>query len=233
MGPVQGVQALGKKSFGTFVSQVIGVKSLTANTRATAVEGLLQGCTASTGCIVLPVTVPVNITMCDHSGDPVPFVPPTVWEKNVTYIVPLCKGNPGSVGWLDWTPKGGGKAELVDSILHPNNPPIDLPSWHYMTETGNPNSKPIDDALNSYDGQVVMFPMFDRTCGSDPILGDVKVPPDFGCSDPGGAGTNQWYRIPRFASFLLDHAYVNGGDGAICNDRPERRPDVLPDWPIR
>ena len=63
------------------------------------------------------------------------------------------------------------------SILNPNNPPIDLPSWNYVTATGNVNSKKIEDALNTYIGQVVLFPMFDLTCAEDPIHAQVKVPP--------------------------------------------------------
>ena len=52
----------------------------------------------------------------------------------------------------------------------PNNPPIDLPSWNYVTQTGDPNSKMVEDALNTYMGQIVLFPLFDLTCGEDPGL---------------------------------------------------------------
>ena len=30
-------------------------------------------------------------------------------------------------------------------------------------------------------------------------------------------GVNQWYRIPQFAAFLLEHAYINGNDKAHCD----------------
>jgi hypothetical protein len=216
VGPVAGVEVHASKAFDVFVSRVIGMSSFTASARATAVSGLLQGtCSAASGCIVLPVTVPVTVVTCDGSGRA--ELTSTKWPKNTPVVVPLCKNNPGNVGWLDWTPKGGGASELEDSILTPDNPPIDLPSWQYVTETGNVNSKPIDDALNSYDGQIVLFPLFDLTCGSDPDFSKVKVAPDYGCGDIGGSGSNQWYRFPAFAEFQLDHAYVNGNNKAECD----------------
>ena len=216
VGPVAGVEAHASKAFSTFVSRVIGISDFTASTRATAVSGLLQGtCDSDSGCIVLPLTVPVTVVTCDGTGKAV--LTGTDWPENTRVVVPLCKNNPGNVGWLDWTPKGGGASELEESILHPDNPAIDLPSWNYVTETGNVNSKPIDDALNTYDGQVVLFPLFDLTCGSDPDFSQVKVKPDYGCSDIGGAGVNQWYRFPAFAAFELEAAYVNGNNKTECD----------------
>lgn len=216
VGPVAGVEAHASKAFSTFVSRVIGITDFTATTRATAVSGLLQDtCSAESGCIVLPLTVPVTVVTCDGTGQAQNTADP--WPPNTRIVVPLCKNNPGNVGWLDWTPKAGGAKELEQSILHPDNPPIDLPSWNYVTETGNVNSKPIDDALNTYDGQVVLFPLFDLTCGSDPDVSQVKVGPDYGCSDIGGNGSNQWYRFPAFAAFQLEHAYVNGNNKPECD----------------
>jgi hypothetical protein len=216
VGPVAGVQAQGHKAFESFVSRVIGIGSLNADTTATAVTGLLQGtCDSASGCVVLPVTAPVTVVTCDGSGKAEPTA--VIWPMETELVVPLCKNNPGNVGWLDWTPKAGGAAELEQSILHPDNPAIDLPSWQYVTSTGNVNSKKIEDAINSYMGQVVLFPMFDLTCGSDPDFSKVKVAPNYGCSDVGGAGTNQWYRFPRFAGFLLTRAYISGNNKAACD----------------
>jgi hypothetical protein len=216
VGPVAGVQAGATKNFNSFVSQVIGIGSMTAKTTATAVAGILQGtCSAASGCVVLPVTAPVTVVTCDGSGEATPTS--TLWPKNVRVIVPLCKNNPGNVGWLDWTPKGGGASELEASILNPDNPPIDLPSWNYVTATGDTNSKPVEDALNTYDGDVVLFPLFDLTCAEDPDLSKTKVPPNFGCGDIGGSGSNQWYRFPTFAAFELEHAYINGSNTAACD----------------
>jgi hypothetical protein len=75
----------------------------------------------------------------------------------------------------------------------------------------------VDDALNTYDGQVVLFPLFDLTCADDPVIANTKVPPDFGCGDIGGNGSNQWYRFPEFGAFELEHAYVNGNNKAQCD----------------
>jgi hypothetical protein len=216
VGPVAGVQVMASRPFGTFVSRVIGITNFTASTNATAVSGLLQGtCAAESGCIVLPVSVPVTVVTCAKNGDAV--VTATPWPTNTRIVVPLCKGNPGNVGWLDWTPKAGGAKELEEEILHPNNPAIDLPSWNYVTQTGNPNSKPIEDALNTYMGQIVLFPLFDLTCGSDPDLAKTAIAPDYGCSDIGGSGSNQWYRFPAFAAFELEQAYVNGNNKPQCD----------------
>jgi len=216
VGPVAGVRVQAKRDFDVFVSRVVGVSSFSANTTATAVSGLLQGtCSAASGCVVIPVTAPVTVVSCDGSNNPVSTSTP--WPKFTRVIIPLCKNGPGNVGWLDWTPPAGGISELVNSILHPDNPPIDLPSWQYVTATGNVNSKAVDDALNTYDNEVVLYPMFDLTCGSTPDVSQVKVGPSYGCSNIGGNGSNQWYRFPVFAAFLLEHAYVNGVHKAECD----------------
>jgi hypothetical protein len=75
----------------------------------------------------------------------------------------------------------------------------------------------VENALNAYIGQVVLFPMFDLTCGSDPNVSQVGIAPDYGCSDIGGNGANQWYRIPQFGAFLLERAHVNGSNKAACD----------------
>jgi hypothetical protein len=142
------------------------------------------------------------------------------------YKIPLCQNGPGNVGWLDWTPPGGGTNELEQSILVPDNPAIDLPSWQYVTETGNVNSPEIEDAINTYAGQVVMIPQFDATCSDDPTPGTAvsDCPP----GSLGGNGANQWYHMPSFG-FLrlcdpsipdcngLTGAYITGSNGAECD----------------
>jgi hypothetical protein len=216
VGPVAGVMANASRPFTPYVAGAIGFSSFTANTTATAVSGLLQGiCSAENGCIVLPVTAPVTVVTCDGTGSAVGTS--TLWPKYTRVIIPLCKNNPGNVGWLDWTPKAGGTSELINNILHPNNPAIDLPSWQWVTSTGNVNSAGVENALNTYMGQVVMFPMFDLTCASDPNMAQVGVSPSYGCSDIGGNGSNQWYRIPQFAAFELERAYINGNNKAACD----------------
>jgi len=216
VGPVSGVQVESQRDFSTYLSGVIGITALKAKTSATAVTGFLQGtCDSASGCVVLPVTAPVTVVTCAGNGEA--ELTPVPWPKNTRVVVPLCKNNPGNVGWIDWTPKGGGTSELEDSILIPDNPPIDLPSWQYVTSTGNVNSAKIEDALNTYVGQVVLFPMFDLTCGEDPVFGQVRVSPNYGCGDIGGNGQNQWYRFPQFAAFELERAHVNGSNKAACD----------------
>jgi hypothetical protein len=216
VGPVAGIQAQGSKSFGTFVSRAIGITQFTASTSATAVTGLLQGsCSSGSGCVVLPVTAPVTVVTCDGSGSAAGTG--VDWPMNTRVVVPLCKNNPGNVGWLDWTPTAGGTSELINSILYPDNPAVSLPSWQYVTSTGNVNSKGVEDALNTYIGQVVLFPNFDLTCAATPDQAQVATGPAYGCSDIGGNGSNQWYRIPQFAAFELERAYVNGSDKAACD----------------
>ena len=230
VGPVAGVQVAASRQFSTFVSGVIGITGLTANTTATAVSGLLQGsCAAESGCIVLPITVPVTVVTCAGNGNA--ELTATPWPKNTRIIVPLCKNNPGNVGWLDWTPKGGGAAELEQAILHPNNPPIDLPSWNYVTETGNPNSKKIEDALNTYIGQIVLFPLFDLTCGEDPDLSQTAVGPDYGCGDVGGDWPEPVVPLPGVRR-------VRAGEGDRQRQqqaglRHRERRDVVPHRPVR
>ncbi len=227
VGPVAGVMVIGEKNVGAFVARAIGIPTFIVNTRATAVAGYLQGvCGSDEGqwCAVLPVTIPVNTVTCDGQNNVVPGSGPWTW--NTVLIVPLCKNNPGNVGWLDWTPPGGGASELDCSIVNPNNPAITLPSWRYVAATGNTNgggsctdvvtgitySGGVEGALRKYNGQVVLIPQFDMTCRAknndpDPISTKptIETSPYYGCPNlPGGGnGQNIWYRMPSFAYFQL------------------------------
>ena len=87
-----------------------------------------------------------------------------------------------------------------------------------MTATGNINSKPVDDALNTYDGQVVLFPLFDLTCA---LRSGLRA----------GQGRAELrlrrHRRQRLEpvvpdsrssrAFLLEHAYINGNNKAYCD----------------
>jgi Putative Flp pilus-assembly TadE/G-like len=241
VGPPAGVFIQGHRSVNTYIAGVVGIRSIGVDTRATAVAGYLQGyCGASQSdaCAVLPVVFPVNIVTCDGSNNVQNTGSP--WVLGQVYSVPLCSGGPGNVGWLDWTPPAGGTSELIQNILTPNNPAINLPSWEYMTATGNVNSAGVESAIRSYDGEVVMVPQFDLTCDPGPngtpdsSQPAIVTPQLYGCpsmADLGGNGQNQWYRIPSFAYFQLCSsadadcvangtpygAYINGGDGkGIC-----------------
>ena len=110
-----------------------------------------------------------------------------------------------------------------------------LPSWNFVTETGNMNSKPIEDALRTYDGDVVLIPLFDSTCNTEPT-GSTRD--GLSCAaNVGGNGQNQWYHFPEVAAFQLcttgtdtngvhplvhpdctpHGAYVNGNNKAQCD----------------
>jgi len=132
--------------------------------------------------------------------------------------VPLCGGNPGSVGWIDWTPTAGGTSELASVIASRPAQVIPLPSWKYITETGDISSANVEDALNAYAGQVVQFPLFDSTCSEQPANDRLDGCPP---GSVGGNGTNQWYHISHFLSFQLSYpkgAYVNGNNSVACSD---------------
>jgi len=217
-GHASGVQADGSRSIGTFVANVIGITSIGISATATSVAGYLTGtCDALAGCNVLPVTFPVTIVTCDGSNNPVPAVPPVPYVIGTHYTIPLCKNGPGNVGWLDWTPPAGGTSELVSAILNPSNPAIPVPSWQYITATGNVNAKSVEDAINTYAGKVVLIPQFDATCDTEPSGVAVGNCP---AGNLGGNGTNQWYHLPQFAALLLDSpkaAYITGSNSAECD----------------
>jgi hypothetical protein len=236
VGPVAGVLVVSEINVGTYVARSIGIPNITVNTNATSVTGYLQGfCAATEGvwCAVLPVTIPVNTVSCDGSGNLVEG--DTEWAWNTVVTVPLCKNAPGNVGWLDWTPPGGGANEIVCSIINPNNPAVRLPSWQYVTSTGNTNGgddctdaetgvvySGVEEAVRKYEGTHVLIPQFDRTCrtkNSDPDPNSeppgVSLEPYYGCPNlPGGGdGQNIWYRMPSFAFFELCSPTMDGCGG--------------------
>ena len=213
-----GIQANGQRTFNTFLASIMGQSIWTAGASATAVAGSLRSvCAAYDGCGVMPVTFSIPITTCDGSGRPLRIGvdwPITSLETALAdttgkyeSIVPLCKNGPGGVGWLDLECGG----TLRDQILNPCNEAFDLPVWLH-TSTGNVNS--VDDAVNTYAGQVILIPMFDSTCRDVPSTG---LPAD--CTDPGN-GNNLYYHIPRFTMFLLDQAYIQGSNETECNSPP-------------
>jgi hypothetical protein len=239
VGPVAGVLVIAEKTVPSYVARAINIPSFTVTTRATAVSGYLEGyCDASQGvwCAVLPIAIPGFVPSCASNGtlDGASHDP---WVTGVVYRIGLCKNNPGNVGWLDWSPPGGGANEVVCEVVNPNNPAILLPSWHDVTATGNTNGGGgctdsetgityvgVEDALRKYDGQTVLIPQFSApTCNpgphGTPVFADVGSSPNYGC-DPafqGGNGQNQWYRITSFAYLQLcspTSAGCNGLHGA-------------------
>jgi Flp pilus assembly protein TadG len=236
VGPVAGVTIEGVKTVPAYVARAIGIDGITATTRATAVAGYLQGaCGASQGeyCAILPVAIPVNTVTCDGNNDL--SLGTEAWTWNAVLTVPLCKNNPGNVGWLDWDPPAGGATEIVCSIINSDNPAIVLPSWQYIAATGNTNGggkcaddetgveySGVEEAVRKYEGQTVLIPQFDKTCRTkngqpDPVssLPQVNQDPKYGCPNDvgGGDGQNIWYRIPSFAYFVICSPTMDGCGG--------------------
>jgi len=225
VGPVAGVEVHDSKVFRTWFAGAVGIENLTAGALATAVTGFVQSCQSSDeGCAVLPVNIPVWFSVC-NGHDLAQNTVGIEWPMNETVVLPLCFNSPGNIGWIDFTPPAGGADEVKDCILTPCNPAIPLPSWQYITQTGTDHSSPVETALNSWAGQVVLFPMFDHTCGDDQpdqSLAD-DVDQSFGCAALDDAhGQNLWYRIPRFAAFKLQAAYTNGNNLSSCQNQSKQ-----------
>ena len=213
-GNAAGVRAVADQTFETFLARVIGFTQFTASADATARSGWLTGvCEADAGCGVMPVTIPVTQLGCDGTGQPATVTDADgdkiLWTSPSAQVVvlPLCSSAPGNVGWLDWTPSGGtpgctgtGKAEIACILEDPQNPGMRWPGWYYVPETGNPNSGPIQSALNDYDGMTVLIPQFDLTCNTQPSGPGVT---DCPLANVGGNGTNQWYHLAGMSSFKL------------------------------
>lgn len=221
-----GVQADTSKTFETFLVRVIGVDTLTTVADATSVAGYTEsGCPATADCTILPVTIPLNIVTCDGSGEITPDDPPTVWGApvyyNIPFTIPLCRNDPGNVGWLDWHPPGGGTAQLIDAIGPPGtlDYQMTVPDWFSVSQTGTINSQGVEDALNYYavNEIPVLIPMFDATCNTEPVgTGMGACPP----GNVGGNGQNQWYHLDRFVAFLFEYpqgAFVNGNNRPDCD----------------
>ena len=244
VGPVAGVLVLGEKVVPSFVARAINIASFTVTTRAAAVAGYLQGyCDASQGkyCALLPIAIPVNAMGCNGTSSPVDSGVP--WSWNAILKVPLCSTAAGNVGWIDWDPVSGGAGDVVCSILYPDNPSIDLPSWQYVAQAGNSNggggtcSMTLEEAIRTHSGETVLVPQFDLVCAPNNNDGDpdssqppVITPPNYGCPVSVGTGGGQllWYRMPSFAFFQLcgsgipgcnglQPAYIGGNNGHVCD----------------
>ena len=162
VGPVAGVLVLGHKPVKTYFAGVAGLPTVDVGNRATAVAGFLQGCGASedNACTILPITIPVNISMCDGQNKVITSGGP--WLRGQIYRFPICGNSEGNVGYLDWEAPRGGAGDVVCSILYPDNPPIDLPEWVFAPESGNTNgggghdcdvNMTIEEALRTRDGE--------------------------------------------------------------------------------
>lgn len=208
-----GVHVEAERTFGTFFSRVIGLDNITATTEAVVVAGYVENAGAGN---VLPITIPLNIIYCQNNGNFATLEPPTLWPLNQPVVLPLCKGSAsGNIGWLDWDPPYGGTNHLEGAILNPNNPAVPVPSWQFVSETGNVNSGQIEDALNTYVGKTVLIPFFDNSCTAPNLPDDSACPPDSGP----GTGQNNWYHMPLFFGFKMQEgkaAFIQGNNSAEC-----------------
>ena len=196
----RGVKATGNRVVATTLARVIGINTLTASAEATAIAGAHSGgCVPDAPCTLFPVTVPITTQICDGSGRftgiggpgdiwPLAVEPLTATNES---ILPLCKLSPGAVGWLDLGP-----GNLAQEISTPRGA-IDIPAW-VQTQPGNPNS--VEGELNAYMGQMVLIPMFDGTCRSNPGSGSAICPTADQGVDPTAVGNNTWYHIPSASS---------------------------------
>lgn len=204
-----GVTTTATKTFNTFFSGLLGLQSITATTSATVVAGYVENAGAGN---VLPITIPLNIIACENNGNFQTIQPPTVWPLNEHLILPLCKGPAsGNIGWLDWNPPAGGTQELIQAILNPSNPAIPVPSWQYVTSTGNVNAGGVEDAINTYAGRVVLLPFFDNACTAPNAAANSACPAGSGT----GNGQNNWYHMPYFFALRLQDvkaAYIQGSN---------------------
>lgn len=202
-----GVQVDANKTFDTFFARAVGINSMTSTTTAVAVAGYVENAGAGN---VLPVTIPLDIITCDNNGVVVTQLPPTYWPTNTRVILPLCKGDAnGNVGWLSWDPPAGGTKQLIQDILHPSNPAVPVPSWQFVTSTGNVNSSSVEDALNTYAGKTVLLPFFDNACTL------ANTADNSACPTTTGHGQNNWYHFPLFFGFKMQSpkaAYMSGSD---------------------
>ena len=125
----------------------------------------------------------------------------------------------------------------------PDNPPFDLPSWQFVTQTGNTNggggncpdgynAGTVEKEIRDYNGQIVYIPQFDVTCAGknndpDPDQSQVSNSPNYGCPPAqlnAASGSNLWYRMPSLAYFELcspSTPECNGAEGAYIQGTTE------------
>ena len=206
----QGVRVIGMRSHETLLARVVGIDLLTVRTTATAVAGPIDDpCPEGQTCALLPITVPNTQVTCDGQNKAIPTE--LDWPLDTEIVLPLCGNNPGSVGWIDWSPPMGGDAELADQICDPHPPSIDLPDWFYVNATGNTNSGPVQTCLEQWLNKPILIPLFDDTCRINPLEGN---PCPLGEE---AAGQNSWYHFPTYAAFYLTGVYIQGMHADVCD----------------
>ncbi len=228
-----GVHVKGQRDFRTYLAGVIGLSQFTATAEATARTGYASTFSAAG---LMPITFPVDLEQCmPGSGSNGLVLPPDgsgghSWPTGPNNMValPFCSNGPGEIGWIDWTPPGGGASELAGQILNPNGPAIHVNHWYFITQTGAITS--VDDEFDTWEGRDIYIPIYYTEPGSGspptpsllgtcdqqpPVITDVNSCP---AGHQGGSGTNEWYYITAFGNFHLVHSYIANNHQAECND---------------
>jgi hypothetical protein len=228
-----GVHAAGDRNFSTFISGVLGLSAFTASAEATAITGYV---TEVSGSSLIPLTLPLILTQCESGSGSNRLYHPLGNEEwphgaNNRVALPLCSNGPGNVGWIDWSPKGGGASELGAQIRNPTGPPVRVPKWYFVSQTGAITST--DDDMDTWEGKDILLPIFHveaddpatpaidesiiGTCDTDPS-GDMTALSDCPAGHNGGTGTNQWYYLVTFGEFHLEAAFISENRETECND---------------
>lgn len=239
----QGVKVGGSRDFKTYVGGIVGLSQWKASAEATAVTGFAED-TGFGG--VIPLTFPILLTQCESGGGSTKLYfpddgivdPPdnpafgTSWPFGPLnrVAIPLCSNGPGNVGWIDWDSGGGGVAQLTKWILGQiPNPPISTPHWYEITETGGKTA--LDAPMDTLEGTDITIPIFHAeadnpaTPANEELIGTCDAPPAnprdaIGDCPPADIGANGqgWYFLETFATFHLEHSYIQGNHQAECND---------------
>lgn len=238
-GDAQGVKVGGSREFDTYIAGVVGMPTWTASANATAITGYAV---RSGYGGVIPLTIPILLTQCKSGGgsdklsfpeSSPPIGPPGMpWPTgpNNRIAIPLCSNGPGNVGWIDWDGGGGGVPQLGRWITGVDkNPPITTPRWYEVTETGGKTA--LDAPMDTLEGTDITIPIFyaqddePGTPADERLIGTCDAPPANprdALSDcaPGDVGANGqgWYFLVTFATFHLEHSYIQQNHEAECND---------------
>ena len=153
--------------------------------------------------------------------------------------VPVCKnqngdiggGSAGSVGFIDLTTLtpasqvhltgsctgGNGAGDITDQIINGCFTNLSFPAWVKTIPggvgKGGPNG-PQNTINTLLHGKVVMLPLFDFSCSTQPT-----GPNKTDCSTyptSSGSGNNTWYHITTFTNFLMDQADFSGSAKQTC-----------------
>lgn len=207
---VAGVRVTTRLQLDTSFARVLGVDSLTAGGKATAMSLAISGIT---GTSLLPIAVPSHPGGdASQSYDPDATTPYTIWSSDNHYA-------PGNVGWLDFDGGDSAAGQLADWLDNgfessADNPftyfedgsspgaerqsaTLPVPSW-LQGNTGLSNSQNVRSAVHRLDdgvGQSITVLLFDRTEGT---------------------GSGARYRIVGLAQFRIVSVDLHGNPETIA-----------------